>query len=172
MTIETGNGTGGLQLTLSDGEAQGAASESFQIDNDGKANWLVRKIVELRAYRDRVDQWAASEKARAMHEEDFLMMRFGGQLRDWAAGQIAAFKGRRKSLGLPAGTVGFRRSPARLVVDDDASVIEWAKKSCPEAVEIVQKLSRSILKDYFERTGDMPTTGAHVQPENEDFFIR
>jgi hypothetical protein len=36
----------------------------------------------------------------------------------------------------------------------------------------VEKLSRVIVKDHFEATGEMPTAGAHVEPAKERFFVR
>lgn len=149
-----------------------AQKTAFVIDTEDKANWLVRKVIELRTYRERVEVYATREKARALHEENYLMVRFEHQLRDWATPQIAAFRGRRQSLRLPAGLIGFRLCPARLVVDDEVRVIAWAKVHCPEAVAVVEKLSRSILKTYFETTGALPNAGAHVEPEGQDFYIR
>jgi Bacteriophage Mu Gam like protein len=97
---------------------------------------------------------------------------FGDQLRDWVTAKLARMRGRRKSLALPAGQVGFRGLPARLVVDDEARVIEWAKTNLPDAVEMVEKLSKSQLKQRFDQTGEIPPEGAHVEPEVESFYIR
>ena len=147
-------------------------NQTFVIDNEDRANWLIRKIVELRAYHERVAAWAAREQSRAFHDEEWLMRRFGPELRAWAAVQIAAFKGRRKSINLPAGTVGFRHSAARLIVDHDSDVIAWAKTNCPDAITTVEKLSRAALKEHFEQTGELPSCGAHIDPESEDFYVR
>jgi hypothetical protein len=166
-----------INTPYSEGLLDGMSSEhdahvQFVIDNENKANRLLRKLSELRSYRARVDEWAAREKARACHDEQFLLMRYGCQLQAWAAAQIAAQGGRRKSVSLPAGIAGFRHSPARLIVDDEAKVISWAKGDCPDAVRLVEKLSRSTLNNHFQQTGEIPTHGAHLEPECDEFYIR
>src|SRR5687768_10409667 len=87
-------------------------AEGFSVNSDSTANWLVRKIAECRAYRERIERWAAMEIKRAEREEAFFMTRFGRQLETWARRQIAKQRGR-KSVKLPAGTVGFRTEPTR-----------------------------------------------------------
>jgi hypothetical protein len=49
--------------------------QPFSISDEDKANWLVRKIVELRAYHGRVAAWAAKEsnaQAEAIHVVDLV----------------------------------------------------------------------------------------------------
>src|SRR2546423_389136 len=89
-----------------DGEDQQSAAQ-FTVDSAEKANWVVRKIVASRAYRERVKQWAADETARSEKEEERLFYLFGRQLEAWARGEIDQLKGRRKCVHLPAGTIGF-----------------------------------------------------------------
>jgi hypothetical protein len=101
--------------------------ETFSIDNEEKANWLVRKLVELRDYRGRVETWAIRERKRAAHDEQFLMMRFGRQLEQWASSELGKLHGRRRSLNLPGATIGFRRTRAAVVI---ISVIRGAAKEC------------------------------------------
>jgi hypothetical protein len=144
----------------------------FEIVDEKTANWLVRKIVAAREYGERVKEWAERERRRADREEHTLTFLFGRQIETWAKTEIEKLNGRRKSLCLPAGTVGFRSQPSRLVVDDDAAVILWAKKECPAAIVVVEKLSRSILNDHFGQTGEVPEHGAHVERDAETFYIR
>jgi hypothetical protein len=148
------------------------APEHFRVHDDATANWVVRQIVERRAYARRCAEWCDREQARAKHEEDFFLFRFGPQLMDFARRKIAEQGGRRKSTGLPAGTVGFRSEASKLVVDDEASVIEWAKANLPQAVSIVERLSKSELNQHLEATGEVPGRGAHIEPAREKFFIK
>lgn len=97
--------------------------KDFFIDSEEKANWLIRKIGDARKYAEHVKDWADRELRRAAREEQTLMFLFGRQIEMWTKDEIAKLKGRRKSLNLPAGCVGFRSSPTRLVVDDEASVL-------------------------------------------------
>jgi len=136
------------------------------------ANWVVRKIVEARAYAERCELWAEHEKMRARREEDFLMLRFGRELRDYARASIAEHGDRRKSVALPAGTIGFRRAGAKLVIEDEEAVLRWARKTQPNLVVIQESISKSGLTQYFEETGEIPPGGVRVEPEKDKFYIK
>jgi hypothetical protein len=144
----------------------------FSVRDDATANWLLRKIIEARAYAARCAAWAEKEKRRALRDEEFFWMRYGPQLRAYVQQKIVDGGGRRKSFQFPAGTVGFRTEPSRLVVDDDAAVIAWAKEHYPELVVTIEKLSKSALNSHVETTGEMPDAGVHIEPEHERFYVR
>jgi phage host-nuclease inhibitor protein Gam len=144
----------------------------FHVHDDDSANWVIRKITEARAYSKRCAEWCDREQARAKREEEFFMFRFGQQLFQFARQKISEAGGRRKSVGLPAGTVGFRSEPAKLVVDDEAAVIAWAKQFVPELVGTVERLSKSGLNDHLEQTGEIPDAGVHIEPARERFYVK
>ena len=144
----------------------------FQIDSEDAANWLVKKIVAARAYAKHCDEWCEREKARARREEEFFWWRYGQQLREWASVRIREFNGRRKSVCLPAGTVGFRHEGPKLIVEDEQAVIAWARTNNADVVSVVERLSKSALNDLVERTGEMPDRGVRVEPEREAFYVK
>lgn len=144
----------------------------FVIDSEERANWLVRKIVECRAYGIRAREFAEREQRRAAREEKRLLWRFGRQLEAWAAGEIAKTGGRLKSVALPAGTLSYRRLGPRLIVDDEVAVLNWAREHCPEAVVTTERVSRTALAEMMRATGVMPDEGAHVEPATERFHIK
>jgi len=152
--------------------AQPEVQETFNVHDDSTANWVIKKIVECRNYADRCDQWCAREKNRARRDEEFFLFKYGPQLRDYAKQKIAEGKNRRKSVNLPAGTVGFRKENAKLVVDDDTLVLAWAKEHAPELVTTVEKISKTALNEHLETTGEMPQKGVHIEPEREQFFVK
>lgn len=145
---------------------------AFAITGPESANWLVRRIVAARRYGDQVKEWAERERRRAEREESALLYLFGPQIERWARGEVEKLNGRRKSVALPAGTVGFRATNPSLQVDDEQAVMRWARENCDGAIVVVEKLSRTALKQHFEATGEMPSEGAHVEPGGEKFFIR
>lgn len=146
--------------------------KQFEIVDEKSANWLIRRIMNSRSYATRVKEWAEGELRRAAREEHTLLFLFGRQIENWTKEEIAKMKGKRKSLNLPAGCVGFRAQPTRVVVDDESLVLNWAKKSLPSAVVVVEKLSKSVLNEHCEKTGELPEDGIHVEPAAEKFFIR
>src|SRR5687768_14177659 len=72
--------------------------DGFGVRDGQTANWVVRKIVEARAYAVHVQEWAAREIRRAQGDEKFFLHRYGHQLEEWARRQLEAEDGRRKSV--------------------------------------------------------------------------
>jgi phage host-nuclease inhibitor protein Gam len=144
----------------------------FAIDCEEHANWLVKKVVAARQYVERVKQWAEQEQRRAAREEQTLLFLFGRQIEAWVDSEIAKLKGKRKSINLPAGAVGFRLVRAQLVVDDEAAVLAWAKSNVPDAVVVVERLRKSVINEYAEKAGVIPDEGVHIEPATERFYIK
>lgn len=155
-----------------DHELTKVVPKQFEITDESSANWLLRRIVTAREYAQHVKEWAAQEQRRAEREERTLLFLFGRQLERWVRAEIEKLNHRRKSICLPAGTLGLRRVNACLQIDDEQAVIGWARKHLPSALLTVEKLSRSVLSDHFKQTGEMPDSGAHLEQEKEAFFIR
>jgi hypothetical protein len=163
--------TSGLDAEV-DLELLKSVPKQFAVVDAKTANWVVRKIVSAREYADHIKQWATLETRRAEREEITLMFLFGRQLEAWSKAEIEKLGGRKKSLSLPAGTVGLRTEPTRLIVDDEDVVLTWVRHHLPDAVEIVEKLKKTILNDHFKHTGDVPDAGIHLEPEREKFYVR
>ena len=146
--------------------------KQFEVRDEESANWLVRRVMESRRYATQVKEWAEREVRRAAREEQTLLYLFGRQIETWTKVEVTKLNGRRKSLNLPAGCVGFRALPSKIVIDNDAEAIKWAKEHCPQAVVVVEKLAKIILDQYVHETGHAPEDGVHVELASERFFIR
>jgi hypothetical protein len=146
--------------------------KAFCIEDEKSASWVVRKIVAAREYGERVKEWAAQERRRAEREEQTLMFLFGRQVERWVQTEITRLNGKRKSLVLPGGTVGFRTSTAKLVVDDEVVTLTWAREYCPQAIVVVEKLSKTVFDQYVKETGHAPDEGVHIEAASEKFYIR
>jgi hypothetical protein len=146
--------------------------QRFSVHDEQSANWLVRRIMAARAYGQKVKEWAEQERHRAEREEKTLTFLFGRQIERWAEQEITRTSGKRKSLVLPAGSIGFRTAPGKLVVDDEMLVLSWAKRNCPNAVVVVEKLSKVTLDHYVHETGHAPDEGVHIEAASEKFYIR
>lgn len=145
--------------------------KEFCIDSEERANWLVKKIIAARDYSERVKSWCEQEQRRAAREEQTLLFLFGRQIEAWAKSEIAKLR-KRKTLSLPAGAVGFRSVGPRLVIDDEAVVLSWAKANLPDAVVVTEKLSKAVINEHAEKVGVIPDEGVHLEPASEKFFIR
>lgn len=143
--------------------------DTFVVIDEASANWVVRKIIEARAYARHVKEWAQGELRRAEREEQFFLHAYGRQLEDWARALIT--KGGRKSLKLPAGTIGYRTDPPRLDVLDEQKLIEWCRTALPTALKIETHIFKQHIKDHFTITGECPD-GAAITEGGQRFFVR
>jgi len=139
------------------------------VDDATSANWVVRKIIEARAYAKHVKEWADGELRRAEREELFFLHSYGRQLEDWARAEIA--KGRRKSVKLPAGTLGFRTDPPKLNVIDEAKLVAWCRAALPTALRIETHVLKQHVKDHLTITGEVPH-GATISGGGQRFYVR
>lgn len=152
-------------------ELTAAAPEGFSVRDEASANWVIRKIVEARAYAERVQTWAALESRRAEREERFFMQRFGPQLEVWARERIATLRGRRKMIRLPAGAVGFRTAPPHLSVLDESALLRWCKANLPLAIVVKEQVVKTTVKHHILTSGECPE-GAEVVPGGQRFYIK
>ena len=154
-----------------DEELEAQVPERFTADNEQSINWIVRRIVEARAYADRVEAFAAAENRRARREEAFFVGRFGLQIERWLLSELERRGGKAKSINLPAGRVGLRSVGPKLEVLDPDAVLAWAREHCPEAIKQTESLRKTPLNEHFEATGELPE-GVQIQPQRDDFYIR
>src|SRR5688572_33032791 len=69
--------------TVPDNNDAADGREPFAVRDAATANWLVRKVKELRAYAAHVKVWAERELRVARRDEKFLLARYGPQLQAW-----------------------------------------------------------------------------------------
>jgi Bacteriophage Mu Gam like protein len=148
---------------------ESATSDTFEVRDNSSANWVVRKIVEARAYAQHVKKWAEAELRRAQREEQFFLQHYGHQLEDWARARISKDR-RRKSIKLPAGTVGFRIEPTKVELKDDEKVIAWCRRSLPHALAVRTLIIRAVLTEHVRQTGECPD-GADITGGKQRFYI-
>jgi hypothetical protein len=186
------------ELAAVESELAAQVPQDFAITDQQSANWVLRKIAAARSYARDVQEWAHAESVRAQREEQFFLWRFGAQLEAFARAEIEQLRGR-KSLKLPAGTIGFRAQPLRVHIQDEAQALEWARKNCPAAVRltiemptldaeslrvwrewfasevpdarVLERLSKTELNRHFETTGEMPDGGA-LDGGSDKFYVK
>jgi hypothetical protein len=172
------------------------APEGFKVDDRASANWLVRKICESRTYVLQVQAWAAAEIKAAERDEQFFWFRYGTQLERWASDEVQKLKGRRRSLALPAGTIGFRAVQPKLVIMSEQKLLLWCQRCLPEAIKVtveaigsdgqrlvawqqgncpnaraVEVVSKSLLNEHFENIGELPDGVDLMNGENR-FYVK
>ena len=171
-------------------------SPTFEVTDEGSANWVVRRVVEARAYAERVERWAAAETARARREEAWFMARFGGQLQTWLRGELASGGHRRRSVKLPAGQIGFRLNLPAVQVHDRVLASQWCRLHLPDAlryrvsaqgvaavtiksmideanvaVDAEDAVALGVIRTHLNQVGELPE-GVSLGGAEEAFFVR
>jgi hypothetical protein len=162
-------GEQGEDLVLTSGEE--SAAPCFVPDTKEKADWVLGKIADARARAARIRENAERMARQAEGEAEHLEWKYGAALQDLARRELAY--GKRKSLSLYHGTLGFRTRPAGVTVTDEADALVWAQLNAPEA--LTTRLDRKALREALE--GLLAATGevvpfAQFTPEEEVFYIR
>lgn len=147
------------------------SAEAFTVKDERTANWVIKKILEHRAYRKRVSEWAETEQARAQRTEDFLLNRFGAELREWLQQALVQRRSRQKSINLPAGRLGLRRKEQRLVVKDQKALVDWAKAHAPHLVRTLETVSKQALNEHFLESGEL-APGVSLEPAGDCLYVR
>jgi phage host-nuclease inhibitor protein Gam len=148
----------------------------FEVHDYGAANWCLRKIERIEgrcaaraaaveAECRRLREWAERENARERESADFL----AAKLEPWARGELDGQ--RRRSIGLPDGTVGFRSTPGRVEVTDEAAALAYCEANLPEAVKVKKSISKSEIAEKFKKTGELPV-GCEWAAGEERFYVK
>ena len=163
------------QLYETDAPQQRAAENQpttdFAVTDEKTANWVIRRILAARAYRERVKTWAQAEQRRADREEALFFGRYGDQLDIWLRAELARRGGKAKSINLPAGRLGLRSSKPKLLISNSAAALDWARAHCPAAIRQTESLIKTPLNQHLHNTGELPT-GTQLEPERDELYVR
>ena len=176
-------------------QLRASVPDAFEVRDSSSANWVVRRILAARAYSAQVNAWAAAELRRAESEERWLLDRYGAQLRNWLESELSRGSPRRRSVPLPAGVVGIRKLPPKLVVRNEPALLQWCRQHLQGAVRVTataaghlavdlaawaagataikvqERVSVDELHDYVVETGELPN-GVELVRHEERFFIK
>ena len=149
-------------------------TERFVLDSEDKVNWLLRKMANLQAERERIGAQYETMLKALESEEKSLRWRFEDDLKAFAAMQIAKNGGRRKSLHLLQGTLSFRTLPQSVKVANAEAALEYAKANNLPCVATVERLETATYRDVAQtrlvNDGEL-LPGVEVLPERELFRI-
>lgn len=135
----------------------------FVVDNDRKATWAMRKLLDHRTEIDgivavaeaeiaRIQQWADEQVAK--HAPSIAY--FEAQLTRYAASVREESGGKVKSVSTPYGKVTSRAGTDKWVIDDEA-FLDWARESYPSWIRTVE-----------QRNVDVATLKANLSVESTD----
>jgi hypothetical protein len=145
--------------------------EGFHIHDAASANWALRLIVAERDYQARTTEWYEAETRRSQRREEWLMYRFAGQLEQWMRAELTKQYGKRRSLQLPAGVIGLKTQPTKIVVVDERALTTWCRAELPAAIKSVEHILKSEVAAHVRASGEIPP-GAEIAGGGERFYIK
>ncbi len=148
-------------------DAPAPCPETFCPDTEAGANWVLGKIADRRARAARIRENAERMARAEEREAEALEWRYTGALQHFLEAQTAG--GKRKSIRLFHGVIGYRTRPAGVQVTDLGAALAWAKDNLPAAV--VEALDRKVLSDRLTATGEALPFAA-LAPAEETFYIK
>ena len=131
------------------------ASDAFVIDTTQQANYAVRKVKEIRqqmedihttakaeleAHAAKVSEWEAKQLLSLEYSEQYFTSRLEGY-----AHQHIDPNGKKKSLSLINGSIGFKKQQPKYDYDDE-KIINALKEKHPEFIKYEPSLKKADLK--------------------------
>lgn len=164
-----------------------SADAGFIIDTPQQANYVLRKVKEIRKqaedvrvtaqqevdkYAAKVQVWADKQLSQMEYSENYFL----SLLEDYARSHIDP-NGKKKSLSLIDGTVGFRKATDKYEYQDDILISALQEKH-PELIEMKPSLKKAELKKIIKvkedgvYLDDILLTGLTVTPQPEKFEVK
>ncbi len=145
---------------------QAQDAEAFYPDTADKVDWVLSKIADARARAARIRENAELMAKEADRQAEGLLWQFGPALQDFARRELT---GKKKSIRLFHGVIGYRTKPAGVTVGNEAEAIAWAKQNLPLAV--TERLDKKALAEALLSTGEAVDFAAFTAAE-EVFYIK
>jgi len=144
------------------------AREPFQVDDDSKADWAMRKLASIRRKQadnkaiydrelQRVSEWL--EKVNTDLERDAEW--FESNLRPYALQERSKD---RKSIVLPHGTIKTVSGRIKFDIEDESKFIEWAETNAPELVRIKKEIDKKALGALNQSEDKVISTQGEIVP--------
>ena len=139
-----------LERRLAPGDVEQSAS--WRVEDEGAADWVVRKIRRLRRERHRLQAQVQRHRDALEAYEDEVVApladeeeRWTGLLDEWQRRRLDEDPKARRTVALPSGRVKARKVAPRPEVEDAVELLAWARSSAPELVRVREDVDRRRL---------------------------
>lgn len=157
--------------------------ESFQVTDDQKANWALRKIKQFKEQQqennllaeseiEKINAWVESENDKAQQDIDY----FQSLLANYAM-SLREADPKFKSSKLPNGRIRFKKQLPKFNYDDEALLKSLKESDRTDLIKIKESPDKAAIKKKFVVHGSKlidPDTGLLVEgveiEEREDKF--
>ena len=154
-----------VEALIADAPAESPAA--FVPTDEGGVDWVLGKIAAARAEAKLIRENAELMAREADRRAEHLEWKYGAALQTWLRAELEG--GKKKSVRLYHGVLGYRTKPAGVVVTDDAAALAWVKEYA--TVALVERLDKKILAEVLLETGEA-LDFAKLNPAEDVFFIR
>jgi len=154
-------------LTADAPAEEGACPEAFCPTDAAGVDWCLKKIAAARAEAALIRANMECMARACERDAEALEWRYGGAIQTYLQAQTEG--GKKKSVRLPHGVIGYRTKPAGVQVTDPAALLAWTKANFPAAV--TEALDKKTLAARLLETGEA-ADGARLTPSEEVFYIK
>lgn len=133
--------------------------QGFIIDNDQKAEWAIKKVLEERAERDRLLELVEIEIARLKEQAEDINTRYAEKtdylmtmLNNYAQTVNCKETKTQKTYQLLSGKLVYKIPQKKLTPSE--SLLEWCKVNAPEYVKIEEKVAWGDIKAKMQIVDD------------------
>jgi len=181
-----------VDITTGEILAHREAKPEFHVTDEKSAEWVLEKLhaldgetaglqMRLQAVQEQIGAMVREKQNR----RNWMQMRFGAELEEFARKQLEGKKSR--SLKLLWGTLAFRTTNARIALREGVEakqslakgsvlprlpLISWALKNAPEAVKATEEFQISQLPEGMKVIGNLPEEFFQEVPVGENFSIK
>lgn len=181
---ERGRGPNGFEIALAEVEdllsrdpAAPAPVGVFEITDTGKAAWVIGKLLDRAAQRDRLKEQFRRMDKELERDLQGLAYRFGAGLEEWLRCELAKLPRRKeppKSVKTLQGTLGSRTVKGGLSIADEAAVRAWAlEQADPEEfgryVSDFKVDAKAVLAHAAATGEDVP--GLERTQDRENYYV-
>ncbi len=146
----------------------------FTIDDEAKANWLLRKLGNIDSEVARVKAQADAIIRGLETDRERLLFLFEGQLKDLCRSMLGE-NGRSKSVKFLQGTCAFRTVPAGFKLTNEMTALAFVKTTHPEAVKLIERVDweayKQLAQSAYQSHGKLLPGVDHV-PARESFLLK
>ena len=142
-----------------------------------EAENMVGRILVAESNMERINQFLEYVKNRAQElikKEESRIARAKESLEPFVKARIDENlkfdKNAKKSLSLTLGTVGFKKNPDRLEIEDMEGAVRYAE-SHGIPIKVVKSVGKTALKDHVKQTGQVDESFKYIEGE-EHFYVK
>lgn len=156
-----------LDALIADAPAPNNGEAAFAPTDAEGVNWVLGKMADARARAARIRENAELMARAEERKAEALEWKYGANLQTWLRAELAG--GKKKSVRLLHGVLGYRQKPAGVSVTDPTAAGQWAREFCPNA--LVTSLDRKALSAALLETGEA-VDFADFTPAEDVFYIK